>query len=94
MTLSPVTIPTIARGAVRAFVKSLPGFEAWCQTKGIASRDAKNADLIDFAGQCNELSSVLAIIAKASGQPVFPVGPASTGARSRRPPGRPLRCTS
>jgi cobaltochelatase CobS len=66
MTTQTISIPTIARGKVRAFVKSLSGFEAFANSLGVPSREVKNADLLVFADRKGRMADVLAIIASAT----------------------------
>ena len=61
-----ISIPTAARGAVRAYVKSLPGFEAFAAKLGVASREVKNADLIAYAASQGKFYEVKAIIDNAT----------------------------
>lgn len=65
MTTIAITIPTSARGAVRAFVKGHHGFAAWCIASGIDSRDVKNAQLIEYAEKAGIIEQVKSIIAGA-----------------------------
>jgi len=60
--MTTISIPTTARGKVRAFVKSQPGFDAFAAALGVDSRDVKNADLIVFAANEGILDQVKAII--------------------------------
>jgi MoxR-like ATPase len=62
-----LSIPSIARGAVRSYVKSLAGFDAFAASLGVASRDVKNADLVAFAEREGKLAYVEAIIAQMTG---------------------------
>jgi MoxR-like ATPase len=59
-------IPTVARGAVRAFIRGHHSFDAWIAAQGIASRDVKNADLIDYAERHGLLEEVKNLIAAAT----------------------------
>src|SRR6186713_508149 len=59
------SIPTAARGKVRAFVKSLPGFDAYAQSLGVESRNVLNADLLVYADRMNALAEVQEIIDEA-----------------------------
>jgi cobaltochelatase CobS len=55
-------VPAAVRGSLRVFVKSLPGWIKWIEAKGIASRDAKNSELLEFglnAGYETELADIL-----------------------------------
>jgi MoxR-like ATPase len=60
------SIPTAARGSVRAYIKQHPAWDNWIAKKGVASRDAKNTDLLDFAGELGLLGEVAKIIASSS----------------------------
>jgi len=60
-------IPTIARGAVRAFIKSLPGFDNWLNGCGLDSRNVLNHQLVEFAASVGRLDEVKAIIAQTGG---------------------------
>ena len=62
-----LSIPTVARGRVRAFIKAQAGFDQWLVSKGIDSRDVKNADLVDFADQHGLIGQVRTIIQMATG---------------------------
>ena len=73
MTTTPIlSIPTAARGLVRAYIKAHPDFDAYAAKLGVHSRDVKNADLIAFAERWNLLEEVKAIIAKAEGRKATP----------------------
>jgi cobaltochelatase CobS len=61
------SIPTAARGKVRAFVKGLPGFDDFAAKLGVESRDVKNADLLIFAAMVDKADEVKAIIDEAIG---------------------------
>ena len=62
--MTNISIPTAARGQVRAFIKGLPAWDKWIAARGIESRDAKNADLLDFANEHSLTEQVLEIIAR------------------------------
>jgi MoxR-like ATPase len=69
-----ISIPTLARGRVRAFIKSHGNFASWCTVAGLDSREVKNAQLIEFAEKAGILPQVLAMIAEVTGSmPVAPV---------------------
>ena len=57
-----ISIPTVARGKVRAFLKSKSAFAGWCERKGLDSREVKNAQLIEFAEEYGWLNDVIAMI--------------------------------
>ena len=67
MNATILQIPTAARGAVRAFVKGDARWEPWINAKGVASRDAKNFQLLEFAVEHDMLAQVEHIIANATG---------------------------
>jgi cobaltochelatase CobS len=71
MNATILQIPTAARGAVRAFIKGDARWEPWINAKGVASRDAKNYQLLEFAVEHGVLEQVEHIIANAG-----PVSPA------------------
>jgi MoxR-like ATPase len=60
--MTQLSIPTTARGKVRAFVKAHPAFDAFAAALGVPSREVKNADLIVFADRVGILDQVKAII--------------------------------
>ena len=60
--ITTISIPTAARGAVRAFIKGHPGWDVFCRHNGIVSREAKNSDLLVYAEAQNLQDEVLAII--------------------------------
>lgn len=66
MSTTNLEIPTVARGAVRAFIRGHHAFDAWLTAQGIASRDVKNADLIDYAETHGLLEEVKDLIARAT----------------------------
>jgi MoxR-like ATPase len=74
MSVPALEIPTVARGAVRAFIKGQSGFDAWQAAKGIAaSRDVRNAHLVEYAEEHGLLEEVKDIIARANApQPAQP----------------------
>ena len=57
------SIPTAARGKVRAFLKGHPNFDAFAANLGVESRNVLNADLLVFAANENLMAEVAAIIA-------------------------------
>lgn len=73
------SIPTAARGLVRAFIKGQPGFARWLDRAGIDSRDVKNQHLLDYAAQNGLMPQVAQIIADATGAP-----PAVTAERTKQ----------
>jgi len=60
------SIPSHARGAVRAFIKGQAGFEAWIAAKGIESRNALNSHLIEYALENGLADQVEAIMSAPS----------------------------
>ena len=80
MTQSILSIPTAARGKVRAFIKSQPGFDAFAASLGVPSREVKNADLIVYADSMGLLDDVKAIIDAATGV-TFRVTPVANNAK-------------
>jgi len=59
---SNTAVPTFARGALRAFIKGQPGFNAWIAGKGVPSREVRNTHLIEFAiahGLSEEVLTIL-----------------------------------
>jgi MoxR-like ATPase len=56
------SIPTAARGKVRAFLKGHVNFDAFAANLGVESRNVLNADLLVFAANENLMSDVQAII--------------------------------
>jgi cobaltochelatase CobS len=67
-----LSIPTAARGKVRAYIKGQPGFDAWIAKMAIDSRDVRNVHLVEYAEAHGLLPNVKAIIAKATGQKASP----------------------
>ena len=80
-----ISIPTAARGAVRAFVKSLPGFEAFAASLGVASREVKNAQLLDYAAKMGKMAEVHAIIAAAQGNAAPTIAVATKAPKAPKP---------
>jgi len=74
------SIPTAARGKVRAFIKGHSMFDAFAQSLGVPSRDVKNADLLVFAAIHDLLPEVQAIIDAATGV-TFRVAPVVDNAK-------------
>jgi cobaltochelatase CobS len=70
-----IQIPTAARGAVRAFIKADARWEPWINAKGIASRDARNSDLLVYAAEHDMLAQVEHIIANAVGSAPIAAAP-------------------
>lgn len=73
-----IAIPTSARGAIRAFIKGHADFQSWASAQGIVSREATNAQLLEFAGKYGLMNDVLQIIAQQPG------GAAAIAARQAR----------
>jgi MoxR-like ATPase len=66
------SIPTAARGKVRAHIKQHPAFGAFLADLGVPSRDVKNSDLLIFAEHHGILHEVQGIIDMVANQPPEP----------------------
>ncbi len=63
------SIPTIARGAVRAFIKGQPDFQAYLNEIKLDSRDVRNEHLLEYARKHGLMTEVQRLIVAAGHAP-------------------------